>query len=68
MGDVVHEENNHLEPLHWQELAVLIPIIIAIFLIGLQPAPFFDTMTASVDHVVTQVSQHIPSVAQAITP
>jgi NADH-quinone oxidoreductase subunit M len=68
MGQVVHEENNHLAPLHWTEIAVLVPIIIAIFLIGLQPAPFFSTMDATVNHVVTQVSQHIPTVAQAATP
>jgi NADH-quinone oxidoreductase subunit M len=65
MGELDKEENKNLEPLHWQEIAVLVPILIAIFLIGLQPAPFFATMDATVNHVVTQVGQHIPSVAQA---
>lgn len=65
MGELDKEENKHLEPLHWQEIAVLVPIIIAIFLIGLQPAPFFSTMDASVNHLVTQVSQYVPTVAQA---
>ncbi len=65
MGELDKEENKHLEPLHWQEIAVLVPIIIAIFLIGLQPAPFFATMDASVNQLVTQVSQYVPTVAQA---
>lgn len=64
MGELDKEENKHLEPLHWTEIAVLVPILFAIFLIGIQPAPFFATMDASVNHVVTQVSQHIPSVVQ----
>lgn len=56
MGEVVKEENKSLEPLHWTELAVLIPIIIAIFWIGLAPAPFFNAMDASVNHVVQHVA------------
>jgi len=56
MGEVVSEENRNLEPLHWQEYAVLIPLIIVIFWIGLQPAVFFSAMDASVNQVVQQVS------------
>ncbi|MBZ0283952.1 MAG: NADH-quinone oxidoreductase subunit M [Anaerolineae bacterium] len=56
MGEVVKEENKNLEPLHWQEYAVLIPIVIVIFLIGLQPGIFFNAMDASVNKVVQQVS------------
>jgi NADH-quinone oxidoreductase subunit M len=56
MGEVVSEENKNLEPLHWQEYAVLIPLIIVIFWIGLQPAVFFHAMDASVNQVVQQVS------------
>ena len=68
MGELDKEENKNLEPLNWTEIAVLVPILIAIFLIGLQPAPFFATMDATVNHVVTQVGQHIPSVAQNVAP
>jgi len=56
MGEVVNEENKNLEPLHWQEYAVLIPIVIVIILIGIQPAIFFGAMDASVNQVVQQVS------------
>ncbi|MFN8451079.1 MAG: NADH-quinone oxidoreductase subunit M [Anaerolineae bacterium] len=68
MGELDKEENKHLEPLHWTEIAVLIPIIIAIFLIGLQPAPFFDTMNASVNQLVAQVGQYVPTVVQNVAP
>jgi NADH-quinone oxidoreductase subunit M len=63
MGEVVSEENQNLEPLHWQEYAVLIPIIVVIFLIGLQPAPYFDAMDASVNLVVQQVNSAVTTVA-----
>lgn len=64
MGELDKEENKNLEPLHWQEIAVLVPIIIAILVIGLQPAPFFQTMDASVNALVAQMRDHIPSVVQ----
>lgn len=64
MGEVTKPENENLEPLHWQEIAVMIPLIIAILWIGLQPAPFFQTMDASVNALVTHVREHFPTVAQ----
>ncbi|NWG15577.1 MAG: NADH-quinone oxidoreductase subunit M [Chloroflexi bacterium] len=56
MGEVDKEENKNLPALHWQELAVLIPIVIVIFWIGLQPGTFFGAMDASVNQLVTQVT------------
>ncbi len=64
MGELDKEENKHLEPLHWQEIAVLVPIVIAILVIGLQPAPFFASMDATVGALVAQVREHIPTVVQ----
>ncbi|MDZ4770466.1 MAG: NADH-quinone oxidoreductase subunit M [Chloroflexota bacterium] len=66
MGELDKEENKNLEPLHWTEIAVMIPILIAIFLVGLQPAPFFATMDASVGALVAQVNEFVPMVVQAI--
>ncbi len=67
MGELDKEENKNLEPMHWQEIAVMIPILIAIFWIGLQPAPFFDTMTATTEDVVRQVSVYFPEDADVVT-
>jgi NADH-quinone oxidoreductase subunit M len=66
MGEVVNEENKNLEPLNWQEYAVLIPLIIVIFWIGLQPAVFFNAMDASVNQVVQQVSNAAGTVAATV--
>jgi NADH-quinone oxidoreductase subunit M len=66
MGELDKEENKNLEPMHWQEIAVMIPILIAIFWIGLQPAPFFRTMDASVEKVVRDVEVYFPDGANTV--
>ena len=60
-----HDGDGSPYNLHWTELAVLIPIIIAIFLIGIQPAPFFATMDASVGQLVDQVEPFVQQVQAA---
>jgi NADH-quinone oxidoreductase subunit M len=62
MGEVTNKENENLEKLHWQELAVLIPICIAVVWIGLQSAPFFGSMDASVNQLVQTVTNAAASV------
>ena len=66
MGEVVSEENKNLSPITWQEYAVLIPLIVVIFWIGLQPAVFFHAMDASVNQVVQQVSNAAGTVAATV--
>jgi NADH-quinone oxidoreductase subunit M len=56
MGEADKEENRSLPQLHWQELTVLVAVVIVIFWIGLYPAPFFGSMDASVNQLVTQVN------------
>ncbi|MBC7810742.1 MAG: NADH-quinone oxidoreductase subunit M [Burkholderiales bacterium] len=68
MGELDKEENKHLPPLHWQEIAVLIPIVIAIIYIGVQPAPFFHTMDATVNQLVAHVGEAATTIASNITP
>ncbi len=60
MGELDKEENKNLPPLNWREIAVLVPIVILVIWIGIQPAPFFDTMTASVDSLVEDVAAYLP--------
>jgi NADH-quinone oxidoreductase subunit M len=49
-----HADENTYK-LHWTELAVLIPILIAIFWIGIQPGGFFDNMAASANLVEANI-------------
>jgi NADH-quinone oxidoreductase subunit M len=68
MGELDKEENRNLPPLHWTEIAVLVPIVIAIIYIGVQPAPFFHTMDASVNQLVAHVGEAATTIASNITP
>jgi NADH-quinone oxidoreductase subunit M len=63
MGDVTHEENRHLPALHWNEIAVLVPILIAIFLVGIAPYLFFRPMDASAAALEQHVQNQAPAVA-----
>lgn len=54
LGDLRDEVKADLAPLTWKEIAVIVPILIAAFLIGLRPAPFFQSMDASVDALVNE--------------
>lgn len=59
MGDeqAAPHANENTYKLHWTELAVLIPIILAAIWIGIQPGSFFDNMNASSNAVVEHVSE-----------
>jgi len=51
-GPITHPDNETLEDMRPRELAVLLPVIALIILMGVYPRPFLDTMDASVKSVL----------------
>jgi NADH-quinone oxidoreductase subunit M len=52
LGPVTNEANRSLKDLDWREVAVLVPLLVFIFWIGLYPKPFFGLMGPAVEKVV----------------
>ncbi len=58
-GEIVDEVKNHghgIRDLNWREIAIMVPILILIFWIGLYPKPFFALMAPTVDKLVASLS------------
>ena len=56
MGETRNDENKHLIDLSRRELWVIVPLVVFIFVIGIFPQPFFQTMTASVNQLLQGMS------------
>jgi NADH-quinone oxidoreductase subunit M len=53
LGPLDKEENKSLKDLNGREIAILVPLLILIFWIGLYPRPFFNLIAPAVDKLVT---------------
>ena len=54
---ITNPENRKLKDINRRELALLLPITILIFWIGIYPKPILSRMDASVNHLLTQVDE-----------
>jgi NADH-quinone oxidoreductase subunit M len=54
---LTNPENKKLKDLNKRELALLLPIAILVFWIGIYPKPLISRMDASVNHLLTQVDE-----------
>jgi NADH-quinone oxidoreductase subunit M len=51
LGPVTVDENKKLKDLNLREIAILVPILVFVFWIGLYPKPFFDLMGPAVEQL-----------------
>ncbi|MGZ9226227.1 MAG: complex I subunit 4 family protein, partial [Anaerolineales bacterium] len=58
-GEIVDEVKQHghgIRDLNWREIAIMVPLLVLIFWIGLYPKPFFALMAPAVDQLVDSLS------------
>ena len=67
-GDITHEENKHLTDLSAREIALLVPIVLLMFWIGIYPNTFLRPMDASTARLLEQVQVQKTMLAQPCTP
>ena len=53
---MTHEVNNTLPDLNLREYAVLLPLVVLAFWIGIYPKPFFNYINNPVEKIVHQVN------------
>jgi NADH-quinone oxidoreductase subunit M len=64
-GPVRHAENATLEDLRPREVAVLVPVVALIVIMGVYPAPFLRVMEPSVKALVARIEKHQPRAVAA---
>jgi NADH-quinone oxidoreductase subunit M len=63
-GELKNPKNKELKDLNAREIAIMVPLVVMIFVMGLYPKPFIDKMTPSIDKMI-QITRLKQQVVQA---
>ena len=58
-GELANDKHHPLKDLSYREIAVMVPLVIMIFWMGIFPNHFLDYSKASVNHLVTTKSNYL---------
>ncbi len=65
-GELSNPKNQELSDLNAREIAIMVPLIALIFIMGVYPNPFIEKMAPSIDRVIQQTkSRQVANVQQA---
>lgn len=67
-GEITHEENRHLKDLSAREIALLVPIVLLMFWIGIYPNTFLRPMDAATARLLERAKTPKTMLAQPCTP
>jgi NADH-quinone oxidoreductase subunit M len=65
-GELSNPKNQVLKDLNGREIAIMTPLIIMIFVMGIYPTPFIDKMNPSIDKLIAQAKRN--QVAHVVPP
>jgi NADH-quinone oxidoreductase subunit M len=60
LNEINSSSQSHLFDLDWREIATLVPLVVLVFLIGVQPGILLSYMHVSVEHLLEQVHTVVP--------
>jgi NADH-quinone oxidoreductase subunit M len=58
-GKLDNEKNKTLQDMSWREMAVLIPIVVFIFWLGVRPGLILDRVEASINEVLKPLIENV---------
>jgi NADH-quinone oxidoreductase subunit M len=56
-GELNNPKNQVLKDLNAREIAIMVPLVAMIFIMGVFPTPFLNKMAPAIDKLVMQVNQ-----------
>jgi NADH-quinone oxidoreductase subunit M len=66
MGELDNPKNQNLPQMNWREVAVMVPILLLIFWIGVQPGAWFEVMDASTADLLAGIAERAPEIVAQI--